>query len=66
MGAEAAKSVEREIGLCAAPRMGTHLRELGGRLAAAAGDSRWKFSFQIVDQAEPNALANGTPERMNP
>ena len=31
---------------------------MGGRLVAAANDPRRKFSFQIVNQAEPNAFAN--------
>lgn len=56
-GEEMAKMVEREIGLYAAPKTEAYVRELGERLVAIVGDSRWKFSFQVVDQAEPNAFA---------
>ena len=56
-GAEVAKLVEQQIGLCSLPDTGAYLRDVGGRLATAANDSRWKFSFQIVDQSEANAFA---------
>ncbi len=56
-GAEAAKLVERQIGLCSLPVTEAYVRAVGERLVAAAGDPRWKFSFQIVDQEEPNSFA---------
>jgi predicted Zn-dependent protease len=56
-GAEVAKLVEQQIGLYSAPKTEAYLREVGGRLVAAANDPRWKFSFQIVNQSEPNAFA---------
>jgi predicted Zn-dependent protease len=56
-GAEVAKLVERQIGLCTLPVTEAYLREVGQRLVAAADDPRWKFSFQIVDQEEPNSFA---------
>src|SRR5690242_13673824 len=56
-GAEVAKLVEKQIGLCSAPATEAYLREVGQRLAVAANDSRWKFTFQIADQKEPNAFA---------
>lgn len=56
-GAEAAKMVERQIGLYSMPRTESYLREVGGRLVAVVNDPRWKFSFQIVNQPEPNAFA---------
>ena len=56
-GAEVAKLVERQIGLCSLPVTEAYLNEVGQRLVAAAGDPRWKFSFQIVDQEEPNSFA---------
>jgi len=56
-GAEVAKLVEQQIGLCSLPETQGYLQQVGGRLAAAAGDPRWKFTFQIVDQQEPNAFA---------
>ena len=56
-GAEVAKLVEQQIGLYSMPKTEAYLREVGGRLVAAVNDPRWKFSFQIVDQQEPNAFA---------
>lgn len=56
-GAEVAKLVERQIGLYSMPKTDAYLGEVGGRLVAAVNDPRWKFSFQIVDQQEPNAFA---------
>src|SRR4030095_13843129 len=56
-GAEVAKLVEQQIGLCSAPKTEAYLKEVGGRLVKVVNDSRWTFSFQIVDQAEPNAFA---------
>jgi predicted Zn-dependent protease len=56
-GAEIAKLVERQIGLCSLPVTEAYLGEVGQRLVAVAGDPRWKFSFQIVDQEEPNSFA---------
>ena len=56
-GAEVAKLVQRQIGLCSLPVTEAYLREVGQRLLAAADDPRWKFSFQIVDQEEPNSFA---------
>ena len=56
-GAEVAKLVERQIGLCSLPVTEAYVRAVGERLVAAVGDPRWKFSFQIVDQAEPNSFA---------
>lgn len=54
---EVAKMVEQQMGLCSAPVTEGFLREVGGRLAKETKDPRGKFSFQIVDQAEPNAFA---------
>jgi len=56
-GAEVAKLVEQQIGLYPMPKTEAYLREVGDRLVAAAKDPRWKFSFQIVNQTEPNAFA---------
>jgi len=56
-GAEVAKLVEQQIGLYSMPEGEAFLKEVGGRLVAVVDDRRWKFSFQIVDQAEPNAFA---------
>jgi predicted Zn-dependent protease len=56
-GAEAAKQVEQQIGLYSLPKADAYVSELGARLAATANDPRWKFTFHIVDQPEPNAFA---------
>ncbi len=56
-GAEMAKLVEQQIGLCSLPGTETYLREVGGRLVEVVNDPRWQFRFQIVDQPEPNAFA---------
>jgi len=56
-GAEVAKLVERQIGLCSLPVTEAYLGEVGKRLVAAANDPRWNFRFQIVDQEEPNSFA---------
>jgi predicted Zn-dependent protease len=56
-GAEVAKLVEQQIGLYALPKADAYLDELGARLVASVNDPRWKFTFQIVDQPEPNAFS---------
>jgi predicted Zn-dependent protease len=57
LGAEVAKQVEQQFGLYAHPKANAYLEELGARLVATVNDSRWKFTFHIVDQPEPNAFA---------
>jgi predicted Zn-dependent protease len=54
-GAEVAKQVEQQIGLYSLPKADGYLGELGARLVV--NGSRWKFTFRIVDQQEPNAFA---------
>jgi predicted Zn-dependent protease len=56
-GAEVAKQVEQQIGLYSLPKADAYLGELGARLVATVNDPRWKFTFHIVDQPEPNAFA---------
>jgi len=56
-GAEVAKLVERQIGLYSSTVTEAYLRDVGQRLVAAANDPRWEFTFQIVDQDEPNSFA---------
>jgi predicted Zn-dependent protease len=56
-GAEVAKQVEQQIGLYSLPSADAYVSELGARLAKTANDPRWKFTFHIVDQQEPNAFA---------
>jgi predicted Zn-dependent protease len=56
-GTQVAKLVERQIGLYSLPEAEAYLRKVGDRLVTVVNDPRWKFSFQIVDQAEPNAFS---------
>jgi predicted Zn-dependent protease len=56
-GAQVAKLVEQQIGLYSQPETEAYLRKVGDRLVTVVNDPRWKFSFQIVDQAEPNAFS---------
>jgi predicted Zn-dependent protease len=56
-GGEVAKMVEQQIGLCSNPKTEDYLKKVGGRLATVVNDKRWNFTFQIVDQGEPNAFA---------
>ena len=56
-GAEVAKQVEQQIGLYSLPKADAYVGELGARLVAIVNDPRWKFTFHIVDQKEPNAFA---------
>jgi predicted Zn-dependent protease len=56
-GAQVAKLVEQQIGLYSMPETETYLSKVGDRLVTVVNDARWKFSFQIVDQAEPNAFS---------
>jgi predicted Zn-dependent protease len=56
-GAQVAKLVEQQIGLYSLAEAEAYLRKVGDRLVTVVNDPRWKFSFQIVDQAEPNAFS---------
>src|SRR5215470_13335854 len=56
-GEQVARLVEQHIGLYSLPDAETWLRKVGDRLVTVVNDPRWKFSFQIVDQAEPNAFS---------
>jgi predicted Zn-dependent protease len=56
-GADVAKLVQEQIGLYSNPVTDAYLREIGERLVTTVNDSRWKFSFQIVNESEPNAFA---------
>src|SRR5262249_2337460 len=56
-GAQIAKLVEQQIGLYSLPEAEAYLRKVGNRLVTVVNDPRWKFSFKIVDQAEPNAFS---------
>lgn len=56
-GAEVAKLVAEQMGLYTSPAADAYLKAVGEKLASTVKDARWKFSFQIVDEAGPNAFA---------
>jgi predicted Zn-dependent protease len=57
LGEEAAKDVEREMGLVRDPALEGYVRAVGEKLAAVSdrSDVRWKFF--VVDVPDPNAFA---------
>ena len=57
MGAQVAQQVEKRIGLLPAPALQDYVRVVGRRLVNEASDDRFQFSFDLVDQLEPNAFA---------
>src|SRR5882762_1965700 len=57
LGAQAAQQVEKQIGLLPAPALQDYVRAVGRRLVNEASDDRFQFSFDLVDQPEPNAFA---------
>src|SRR5574341_5083 len=57
LGQQVAKEVEAEIGLVEDSQLTGYLDAVGRRLAAVQPDRRFQYTFQIVDQEEPNAFA---------
>ena len=57
LGQQVAKEVEAEIGLVEDSALTGYLDAVGRRLAAVYPDRRFQYTFQMVDQAEPNAFA---------
>jgi predicted Zn-dependent protease len=57
LGKEAAKQVEQQMGIYQATQTTDYIRSVGNRLVANLDDRQFNFSFQIVDQSEPNAFA---------
>ncbi len=56
-GQEAAEEVAAELGMVEDPALTAYVTEVGERLAEHAPDRTFSYSFEIVDQAEPNAFA---------
>jgi predicted Zn-dependent protease len=56
-GAQVARQVEDQIGLVSEPALQDYIRAIGRRLVNEVNDDRFHFSFDIVDQNEPNAFA---------
>src|SRR6266446_3514127 len=57
IGAEQAAEVARAIGLVDDPRLGPYVQEVGQRVAARSPRRDVRYTFAVVDMAEPNAFA---------
>jgi predicted Zn-dependent protease len=57
LGAQVAREVNQQIGVVDNPTLTAYLDDIGQRLTAQAADNRFEYSFQIIDQQEPNAFA---------
>ena len=56
-GRQVAQQVEDQIGLYSDSYLRNYVDAVGRRLVAELGDTPYQFTFQIVDQPEPNAFA---------
>lgn len=57
LGQEISKKVEKEMGIIEDAGLSSYVASLGQRLAAQVPNRQFPYTFQIVDQAEPNAFA---------
>jgi predicted Zn-dependent protease len=57
LGQEVSKKVEQEMGIIEDARLSAYVAGLGQRLAAQIPNRQFPYTFQIVDQAAPNAFA---------
>lgn len=57
LGEKVAKQVEASIGIYKAPTTTAYVSQVGGRLVDNLDSEFSEFSFEIVDQPEPNAFA---------
>src|SRR3990172_3485673 len=57
LGQEVSKKVEEEMGIIEDAGLSSYVAGLGQRLAAQIPNRQFPYTFQIVDQAEPNAFA---------
>jgi predicted Zn-dependent protease len=57
LGAEEARKVEANMGLIADPALLSYVQAVGGRVAKQSPRQDLSYTFQIVNQAEPNAFA---------
>ncbi|MFP6639481.1 MAG: M48 family metalloprotease, partial [Myxococcota bacterium] len=56
-GNEAAKQVEKQIGLVDDPKLQAYIKQLGQRLAAHSPRKNIQYHFAVVEMVEPNAFA---------
>ena len=57
LGEEGAEEIERTVGLVDDPKIVGYVRQVAGRIAAAANRSDVKWEFNVTDDTEPNAFA---------
>ena len=57
LGEEVSKQVEEQIGIYQAPETSAYIKAIGNRLVENLEKRKFEFTFQIVDQPEPNAFA---------
>ncbi len=57
LGHEVSKKVEEEMGITEDAGLASYVSSIGQRLAAQIQNRQFPYTFQIVDQAEPNAFA---------
>src|SRR4030095_7389253 len=57
LGEEAAEEVERTVGLVSDPKLVGYVRQVAGRIAAAAKRPDVTWEFNVTDDVEPNAFA---------
>jgi predicted Zn-dependent protease len=57
IGEEVAQQVEAEIGIVQDPDLSSYLTMLGKHLTDRIAERRFNYTFQVVDQPEPNAFA---------
>ncbi|MBW2272629.1 MAG: M48 family metalloprotease [Deltaproteobacteria bacterium] len=57
LGDEASKQIEAEMGIFDDPELTTYVEDIGKRLLRYAPERPFDYTFQIVDQATPNAFA---------
>jgi predicted Zn-dependent protease len=57
LGAEVAQQVADQIGVFDDPEKEQYISALGDRLVSRLDDKRFSYTFQVLDQNEPNAFA---------
>ncbi len=57
LGMEVSRQVAQQMGIVDKPAVFSYLSEIGHRLTGQIVDRRFDYTFQIVDQPEPNAFA---------
>ncbi len=57
VGAEAAKAMEKQMGVVDDPQLQTYIETIGKRMLPFAPARSFDYSFHIIDQSAPNAFA---------